>query len=39
MEDRCRAKRDAEGSEKGLYDANGNLETMPSQLYGARCKT
>ena len=22
--------------EKGLYDANGNLETMPSQLYGAR---
>ena len=22
--------------EKGLYDANGNLETLPSQLYGAR---
>ena len=24
--------------EKGLYDANGNLETLPSQLYGARRK-
>lgn len=22
--------------ERGLYDANGNLETLPSQLYGAR---